>query len=102
MTNMILTFTENAWEDYLYWQEIDKMISKKINGLIKKLNRHHLKVQVNPNHLNMIYPDIGQDVFSMSIDLYIKLLKTNCGFILVDSIMTKNNYRGRQIITHLT
>ncbi len=39
MTNMILTFTENAWEDYLYWQEIDKKISKKINGLIKEIKR---------------------------------------------------------------
>jgi len=36
---MILTFTENAWEDYLYWQEIDKKISKKINGLIKEIKR---------------------------------------------------------------
>ncbi|MFA6401783.1 MAG: Txe/YoeB family addiction module toxin [Salinivirgaceae bacterium] len=39
MTNMVLTFTENAWEDYLYWQEIDKKISKKINGLIKEIKR---------------------------------------------------------------
>jgi toxin YoeB len=36
---MVLTFTENAWEDYLYWQEIDKKISKKINGLIKEIKR---------------------------------------------------------------
>lgn len=39
MTNMILTFTENAWEDYLYWQEIDKKITKKINSLIKEIKR---------------------------------------------------------------
>jgi toxin YoeB len=36
---MILTFTENAWEDYIYWQEIDKKIAKKINGLIKEIKR---------------------------------------------------------------
>jgi toxin YoeB len=39
MTDMIPTFTENAWEDYLYWQEIDKKITKKINSLIKEIKR---------------------------------------------------------------
>lgn len=36
---MVLTFSENAWEDYLYWQKIDKKIVKKINGLIKEIQR---------------------------------------------------------------
>ncbi len=36
---MVLIFTENAWEDYLYWQKIDKKIVKKINGLIKEIQR---------------------------------------------------------------
>lgn len=36
---MILTFTENAWEDYLYWQKNDKRIIKKINGLFKDIER---------------------------------------------------------------
>lgn len=36
---MVLTFTENAWEDYLYWQKIDKKRVKKINGLIKEIQR---------------------------------------------------------------
>lgn len=36
---MVLTFTENAWEDYLYWQKIDKKILKKINALIKEIQR---------------------------------------------------------------
>ena len=26
---------ENAWEDYLYWQKMDKKIVKRINELIK-------------------------------------------------------------------
>ncbi|HNP19616.1 MAG TPA: Txe/YoeB family addiction module toxin [Fulvivirga sp.] len=37
---MVLTFTENAWEDYLYWQKIDKKIVKKINLLIKDIKRN--------------------------------------------------------------
>jgi toxin YoeB len=36
---MKLTFTTEAWEDYLYWQKIDKKIVQKINGLIKDINR---------------------------------------------------------------
>lgn len=32
-------FTERAWEDYLYWQAVDKSILKKINALIKEIER---------------------------------------------------------------
>ncbi len=28
---MNVSFTENAWEDYLYWQKMDKKVSKRIN-----------------------------------------------------------------------
>ena len=31
---MILSFADDAWDDYLYWQEQDKKILKKINRLI--------------------------------------------------------------------
>ncbi len=37
---MVLTFTENAWEDYIYWQKFDKKIIKKINQLIKDIQRN--------------------------------------------------------------
>ena len=36
---MRLTFSEKAWEDYLYWQKIDKQLVKKINNLIKDIQR---------------------------------------------------------------
>lgn len=36
---MIVSFTENGWEDYLYWQQIDKKMVKKINSLIKDIKR---------------------------------------------------------------
>jgi len=36
---MLLVFTENAWEDYLYWQKVDKKEVKKINTLIKDIKR---------------------------------------------------------------
>ena len=37
---MIKSFTDNAWEDYLYWQDNDKKILKKINTLIKDIERN--------------------------------------------------------------
>lgn len=34
-----LIFSENAWEDYLYWQRQDKKTLKKINELLKDIQR---------------------------------------------------------------
>lgn len=34
-----LTFTEDGWEDYLYWQTQDKKTLKKINVLLKGIQR---------------------------------------------------------------
>ncbi len=36
---MKLTFSTNAWEQYLYWQTTDKKILKRINLLIKDIQR---------------------------------------------------------------
>ena len=34
-----IQFTELGWEDYLYWQFRDKKILKKINDLLKSIER---------------------------------------------------------------
>lgn len=36
---MILSWADNAWDDYLYWQQTDKKILKRINLLIKDIKR---------------------------------------------------------------
>lgn len=36
---MKLKFAENAWEDYLYWQKNDRKVLKRINLLIKEIQR---------------------------------------------------------------
>ncbi len=36
---MKLVFSEHAWEDYLYWQKIDKKLVQRINDLIKEITR---------------------------------------------------------------
>ena len=37
---MKLTFSTAAWEQYLYWQTSDKKILKRVNTLIKNIQRH--------------------------------------------------------------
>ena len=37
---MMLHFTDDAWDDYLYWQQTDKAVLKRINQLIKDMQRH--------------------------------------------------------------
>nr|WP_267922731.1 Txe/YoeB family addiction module toxin [Xanthomonas hortorum] len=34
-----MQFSDNAWEDYLYWQQTDKKMLKRINELIKAIQR---------------------------------------------------------------
>ncbi len=36
---MRLTFSENAWEDYLYWQRTDRRMLQRINLLIREIQR---------------------------------------------------------------
>jgi len=35
-----IIFSAQSWEDYLYWQQTDKQILKRINGLIKDIFRN--------------------------------------------------------------
>ncbi|WP_319414713.1 Txe/YoeB family addiction module toxin [Marispirochaeta aestuarii] len=36
---MRVSFTDSAWADYIYWQENDKKLLKRINNLIKEISR---------------------------------------------------------------
>jgi toxin YoeB len=36
---MKLLFHDQAWEDYLYWQQTDKQLLKRINMLIREIQR---------------------------------------------------------------
>jgi toxin YoeB len=37
---MIIGFANNGWEDYLYWQQNDKKILKRINLLLEDIKRN--------------------------------------------------------------
>lgn len=36
---MNILFTNDAWDDYLYWQQTDKTTLRKINNLLKETQR---------------------------------------------------------------
>lgn len=36
---MQIRFDETAWEDYLYWQQTDRVVLKRINRLIREIQR---------------------------------------------------------------
>jgi toxin YoeB len=48
---MQTAFTDNAWEDYLYWQANDADTLEKINHLIKEIKREPFKVTGKPEPL---------------------------------------------------
>ena len=37
---MKILWHEKGWEDYLYWQSVDKKMLKRINALIKDIQRN--------------------------------------------------------------
>ncbi len=36
---MKIVFSEQAWEDYLYWQKVDRKLVARINALIREIVR---------------------------------------------------------------
>ena len=48
---MKITFSKNSWEDYLSWQKEDKKILKRINQLIKDIQRTPYQGIGNPEPL---------------------------------------------------
>ena len=44
-------WSDIAWEDYLYWQTQDKKTLKKINDLIKDIDRNGYKCKGKPEPL---------------------------------------------------
>lgn len=52
---MILLFTDESWEDYLYWQKTDKKMLKRINELIKDIKRHPFEGIGKPEALKYKY-----------------------------------------------
>ena len=48
---MKLVFTDNAWEDYLHWQQTDDKVLTRLNDLIKECQRTPFKGTGKPEPL---------------------------------------------------
>ncbi len=63
---MNLIFSEQAWEDYLYWQETDKRMVRRIHELLKDIRRHPLKASASLSRCGMRCVVIGPAVWMPS------------------------------------
>lgn len=48
---MIKAWTDEAWEDYLYWQSESRKALKKINSLLKSIDRNGYECEGQPEQL---------------------------------------------------
>ena len=48
---MKITFLGQAWEDYLYWQATDRVTLKKINAIVKEIERMPFEGSGKPESL---------------------------------------------------
>ncbi|CYX84772.1 Txe/YoeB family addiction module toxin [Streptococcus suis] len=67
---MGIHFTEDAWEDYLNWQGQDKKTLKRINKIIKDMQRHPFEGIAKPEPLKYDY----QGAWSRRIDAENRLI----------------------------
>lgn len=52
---MKIVFAQRAWQDYLFWQQKDKTILKKVNFLIKEISRDPYAGSGKPEKLKHNY-----------------------------------------------
>ena len=67
---MKYVFVDESWQDYLYWQQRDKKILKRINELIKDISRSPYEGLGKPEPLKYKYSGF----WSRRIDLEHRLI----------------------------
>jgi len=76
-----LTFAENAWEEYLYWQANDKKALKRINILLKDIARNGNEGIGKPEKLryregwSRRIDDVNRLVYKLNDDSSIEVLQ---------------------------
>lgn len=68
-----VTFLPEAWEDYLYWQSKDKKTLKRINLIIKEVNRDYFTGIGKPEPLKGNLAGCGVKELMIVIGWYIGL-----------------------------
>lgn len=71
----MLSWTEDAWNDYLYWQRQDRKTLKRINALIRDMKRSPFEGIGKPEPLKWDY----QGAWSRRIDSANRIVYTVIG-----------------------
>ena len=71
----MLSWTEDSWNDYLYWQSQDRKTLKRINALIRYMKRSPFEGIGNPEPLKWDY----QGAWSRRIDSANRIVYTVIG-----------------------
>jgi len=74
---MILRFANDAWEDYLYWQQEDNNILKKINRLIQEIQREPFEGMGEPEPLKYNWSGYWSRRISIEHRLIYKVVDDN-------------------------
>lgn len=74
---MILSFSDDAWDDYLYWQQSDTKILKKINRLIKEIQRDPFEGIGEPEPLKYNWSGYWSRRISIEHRLVYKVIDNN-------------------------
>jgi toxin YoeB len=88
---MNIIFTKNAWEDYLSWQKEDKKILRKINELIKAIQRTPFEGIGKPEPLKYDLTGLWSRRIDREHRLVYKVESDELLFMAVDFITTKRN-----------
>ncbi len=75
---MKLIWSEESWDDYLYWQETDKRIVKKINELIKDTRRTPFEGKGKPEPLKHNLSGFWSRRITEGTVWYTRLLMIHC------------------------
>jgi len=63
---MMIKFSSKGWEDYLYWQVTDKVLLKRINMLIKEIEREPFTGKGKPEPLKHQLSSHAKVIWSFS------------------------------------
>ena len=86
---MKLIWFDKAWDDYLYWQMQDKRTLKRINELIKDIDRNGALTGIgNPEALK----DNLQGLFSRRIDEVNRLVYRISEDGVIEIVMCRGHY----------
>lgn len=88
---MGVLWEDEAWQEYIDWQEQDKKMLKKINRLIRDILRNPFDGIRHPEPLSGNLSGGGADILTRRTVLYTKLQKEIQRFFHVKIITTINN-----------